>query len=328
MVVLPKDDSLFVNLNAYYLDIRKLIEHLQGEIGSGGIFFKSYAAEGALYFDKDEIISGIFEGRDEVLVGTAAIERLTIPGDSNHSVSVYRIDAQDVYFWASLPGAKKIYKDLSNEFTDLEGLIKKMSSERLTGFIDVQFEAEAARAMIFLINGRMVGAASSWTDTHIGVSHAHRDDIVRKSKMNAAVFNVCRIPMTRSEVVGLEEKSNDGDAATAEIIDALEEFLAIFETTVKSQKHIRIDFNKMLKHKFVKNAEKYAFLDPFAAEFEYREQKITFSGRAGGGELSRGVIFSVIELAEELGVRRLFSSQLSGWSERHGGRLIELDILV
>lgn len=328
MVVLPKDDSLFVNLNAYYLDIHKLIEHLQGEIGSGGIFFKSYSAEGALFFDKDEIINGIFESRDEALVGLAAVERLAIPSKSNYNVSVYRIGAQDVYFWASLPGAEKIYKDLSNEFTDLEGLIKKMCSERLTGFIDVQFDAEADRAMIFLISGRLVGAASSWSDTHTGVSHEHRDDIVRKSKINTAFFNVCRIPMNSSEVEDKKEESNNGDPATAEIIVALEEFLTIFEKTVKSQKHIRIDFHKTLKHKFVKNAEKYAFLDPFAAEFEYRGQKITFSGRATGGELSRGVIFSVIELSEELGVRRQFSNQLSDWSERHGGRLIELDILV
>lgn len=328
MIVLPKDDSLFVNLNAYYLDIDKLIEHLQGEIGTGGIYFKSYTAQGALFFDKDEIINGIFESRDESLADRAAIERLTIASQSNYHVSVYRIGPEDVYFWASLPGAEKIYKDLSNEFTDLDGLIKKMSSERLTGFIDVQFETDADRGMIFLINGRMAGAASSWSNSNSGVTYENRDDIVNMSNKRTAVFSVCQIPITQSKVEETEEIYNDGGPVTAEIIHALEEFLTIFEQTVTSQKRVRTDFHKMLKHKFVKNAEKFAFLDPFAAEFLYERQKITFSGRASGRELSRGVIFSVIELADELGVRRQFSNQLSGWSERHGGKLIELDILV
>ena len=90
----------------------------------------------------------------------------------------------------------------------------------------------------------------------------------------------------------------------------------------------KLDFKKMLKRKFVENAEKYAFLDPFAAEFEYENHRIVFHGSATGKELSRGVIFSVLELADELGLRHKFSSQLEDWSERHGGRLIELDIMV
>jgi len=327
MVVLPKDDPLFVNLNAYYLDIGRLIEHLQGEIGSGGVLFKSYSAEGALFFDKDQIINAIFQNRDESLAGQTAVELLTIADDRyNFNVSVYRIGPEDVYFWASLHTAEKIYKDLSAEFTDLDGLVKKMSSERLTGYIDVAFGGGSAQGRIFLINGKMVGAASSWSNSETGDAASIREDIVEKSKTGAARFNVCRIPLMSPEVERVDP--NGGGIAADGILEALEEFLTIFEQTVSAKKRNRFDFHKMLKRKFVKNADKYAFLDPFAAEFEYEDQKITFSGHASGGELSRGVIFSVMELADDLGLRRQFSSQLAQWSARHAGKLSELDIMV
>ena len=327
MVVLPKDDPLFINLNAYYLDIAKLIEHLQGEVGSGGVFFKSYRAEGALFFDQDEIITGILESRDESLTGQTAVHRLLVPNDQhNFNVCVYRIGPEDVYFWASLPSAEKIYKDLSTEFTDLDGLINKMGSERLTGYIDVHFADDDSRGLIFLINGKMVGADCSWSDASTGVSQKVRGDIVTKTRTRNAVFNVCRIPITRPEAEVKEPPEPVG--ATDDVLSALEEFLFIFEQTVRGMRRSQIDFKKMLKHKFVENAERYAFLDPFAAEFEYEDQKIVFKGQATGKELSRGVIFSVLELADELGLRQKFSNQLADWSERHGGKLIELDLMV
>ena len=244
----------------------------------------------------------------------------------NFNVCVYRIGPEDVYFWASLPSAEKIYKDLSNEFTDLVGLINKMSSEKLTGFIDVHFADDNARGVIFLINGKIVGANCSWSDDSKGVSKEMRKTIVRKARDQPAVFNVCRIPITRPDVV--EEEAPEPVAVSEDVLFALEEFLSIFEETVRGKRRSQIDFKKMLKHKFVENAEKYTFLDPFAAEFEYEDNQIVFHGNASGKELSRGVIFSVLELADELGLWQKFSNRLEEWSEKHGGKLIELDIMV
>jgi len=52
MLIIPKEKPDIGNLNSYYLDIRKLIEHCQGELGSGAICFKGPGEEGAIFFDK------------------------------------------------------------------------------------------------------------------------------------------------------------------------------------------------------------------------------------------------------------------------------------
>ena len=137
MVVIPKQQPVLENLNIYYLDVRKLLEHFQGEIGSGGIYFKSHAAEGVIFFDQDQLVSGFFQDKEVSISGNDAVERLLAAGHQyNFSVNIYQIGPEEVYFWAGIPSAEKIYEGLSTEFTDLDGLIRKMRSEKLTGYID------------------------------------------------------------------------------------------------------------------------------------------------------------------------------------------------
>ena len=163
MVVIPKQQPVLENLNVYYLKVRKLLEHLQGEIGSGGVYFKSHAAEGVIFFDQDELVNGFFQDRDIQMTGSEAIKHLLEAGDNyNFMVNIYEIGAEEVYYWAGIPTAEKIYQDLSTEFTDLQALIKKMSSEKLTGYIDVSIGDGKEMGILFLINGKIIGGSYSW----------------------------------------------------------------------------------------------------------------------------------------------------------------------
>jgi len=326
MIVMPTDNPLFVDLNAYYLDVPKLIEHLQGQIGSGGLWFKSAAAEGAVFFDKDDLINAMMRTRDGVVLGTEAIAQLTAAGNRcNFNICVYRIGPAEVYFWAGIPVAEKIYKNLSAEFTDLGALVKKMGSERLTGYIDVLFDDGSRRGMIFLINGRVLGAAASWADAAACVTLNNQKEILQLAEKGAAAFNVCRIPVT-----GPHRRTDDGgppESVSGETIAMLEEFLLLCETAIARKPSKDLDFNKLLKRKFVQKADIYAFLDPFAAEFEYDGRKIRFSGRATDQELSHGVIQSVLELIDERGLRKQSLKALGPWLERYGGVVDRLGLL-
>ena len=111
MIVIPKEKPVIENLHSYYLDIERLCEHYQGEIGSGGIHFRSPTSEGLIFFDKDEFLNGYFKGTEEEISGQAAVRKLVGNAtDSNYLVSVYRIDPEKVYFWANVPEAQKYTK--------------------------------------------------------------------------------------------------------------------------------------------------------------------------------------------------------------------------
>ena len=100
MVIEPKEKPVISNLNSYYLDLEKLIEHFQGEIGAGGVFFNSPSARAVVFFDQEEILNGCLRDKGGELTGKAAVERL-IKGDFDHNfkVDIYHISLEEVYFW-------------------------------------------------------------------------------------------------------------------------------------------------------------------------------------------------------------------------------------
>lgn len=325
MVVIPKQHPVLENLNVYYLNVKKLLEHFQGEIGSGGVYFKSHAAEGVIFFDQNELINGFFQDRDIKISGSEAIERLLEAGDNyNLTVNIYEIGAEEVYYWAGIPTAEKIYRDLSTEFTDLEGLIKKMSSEKLTGYIDVSISDGKETGLLFLMNGKMMGGAYSWSNGSPSPSKKNRDLLVQKTKELGGSFNVCRIALNNLE------KNNEPDLEQQRppqrVIAMLEELLAIFEKVVGSKKKKSMDFQKLLRLKFVQHAERYAFLDPFAGEFEYLDQRIKYSGQTSDAHLVDGVFTMVKEMALELGLLSTLIEKLDSWSLKYAEDLAQFDI--
>ena len=64
-MIIPKEKPYMDGLNSYYLETDKLIEHLQGEIGTGCIYFKSSTREILIYFDEMDIISGVIQESNE-----------------------------------------------------------------------------------------------------------------------------------------------------------------------------------------------------------------------------------------------------------------------
>jgi len=320
MVIIPRENPVIENLNIYYLDIKKLLEHFQGEIGTGGVYFKSHAAEGVVFFDKDELLNAFYEEKELDLVGSRAIEHLLNSGGQyNFTVSVYQLSIEDVYFWASIPSAEKIYEGLSTEFTDLDGLIRKMSSEKLTGYIEVTIGSGEEGGLIFIINGKIMGGSYSWDNGEPEPSKKNQELLIRKTKESGAIFNVCRIPLKKIKTEG-ESRSGLSRPSKA-ILRMLEELMVIFENSVRSRKKMKTDFTKLLKKKFVENAEKYAFLDPFAGEFEYANHRINFSGAASDKELIDGIVNSIRELAQELGIFSQLQDACADWSDKYARQL-------
>ena len=325
MVVIPSEQPVLENLNAYYLDIRKLLEHFQGEIGSGGIHFKSHAAEGVLFFDQDQLLSGVLQEKNNTLSGNEAIERLLEAGKAyNFSVTVYHIDSEEVYYWAGIQTAEKIYKDLSTEFTDLQGLIKKMGSEKLTGYIDIHIGGGEQSGLLFLINGKIRGASCSWSNGMPDPSSDHQKLLVEKTKELGGTFNVSRIALNSLPADSIP--TDEGQFLSETAIVMMEALLAIFETMVDENTKKKTDFQKLLKQNLVEYADRFAFLDPFAGEFEYARKSITYSGRASDRELVQGVCAVVKKMAYDLGLYSALLQELELWSEEYADELNYYDV--
>ena len=164
MIVVPKEKPAIGGLNTYYVNIGRLLEHFQGEIGPGGVSFKASTAEGIVFFDKDELLNGYFNDKNKTLTGKQAIDFLiTADYEYNFQLDIYRIAQEEIYFWSNLSDAETVHSDISTKTTDLESLIKKMNAENLTGIIDASIESSGEEGLIFFSNGEIVGGSFSWT---------------------------------------------------------------------------------------------------------------------------------------------------------------------
>lgn len=328
MVVVPIGEAVLSNLNSYYIEIRRLLEHCQGELGSGGIHLKSPSAEGIVYFDKDEVINGVFHEKEQEFAGPDIMERLIeATGERNFVVDIYRLSSEEVYYWANMPAAQRIHSDLSAEFTDLEGLIKKMSSEGLTGFIDARIGDGRETGIIFFNNGKILGGSYSWANGVLNHSKENQDLLISKIKESGAVFHVSRISLNHNgRRLRSEKERRPAPAHSDKTLAALEHFLRVAERVFNRRKSARADFQTLLKRKFIESVDRYAFLDPFAAEFSYEEGKVSFSGEATDRDLVVGVMESVAGLAKECGVQKPLKQELTSWSARYAKELEKLGV--
>ena len=266
MIMIPRERPVLENLNSHYVDLPRLAEHCQGEFGSGCIHLKSLKTEGVIFFDDDAILNSVFQSNDEQFEGQNALDRLIeATNRQNFTIHVYEIEQRKIYFWANIPAAREIYKDLRTEFVDLEGLIREMNSERLTGYIDVSISDGKQTGLIFFDSGQIVGGSYSWEKGEPNNWRDSQELLIRKVKQSGGIFRVSKISFPKRE----DGSKSDEDVirSSRSTITMLEELMGIFERVVRSNKKIRQDFGTLLKRKFVQKAEEYPFLDPFTAEF-------------------------------------------------------------
>jgi hypothetical protein len=329
MIVVPKKKPIHQNLNSYYVDLNKLLEHFQGELDAGGIHVKSPTAEGVIYFDDSDVLNGIFETRGRTFEGRTAVGHIfRSAGQSNFSVAVYRIEPDEIFFWSNIPRAESVYADLSAEFTDLEGLIKKMTAEQLTGYIDISIGGGQEGGMIFFYNGSIIGTTSSWSTSGSSASDQTRALLVEKARKNGGLFNVRRVPL--APVRDASSQTDDRPPPPAPpselLVDMASDLMMLFERTVRAQKSIKDDFNTLVKRKFVQRADQYDFLDPFAAEFEYTDGRVRYSGASPMEQVMVGVWANIRELAAELGLARKLQDALKPWRERYADQIGRLHL--
>jgi hypothetical protein len=324
-MIFPKEKPAFKNLNSYYVNMPKLLEYCQREFGVGCIHFKSSEGEGALFFEKGKPLSGIFQDRGKDVKGAEAVDCIIDAAGKNHFyVDVYKIPSEKIHFWANLPRAEKIYENLSTEFADFEGLLRKMEIENLTGYIDVSLNKGKEGGIIFFDHGKVIGGSYSWDEGEVNDTIENQKLLLKKTKELGGMFNISRIPLPKPrEEHPLKETTH---IVPSHAIGMLEELLVLFEKIVMTNKKIKVRFDTLLKNKFLEKANKYIFLNPFSGEFEYANQKVAFRGDATDEELVRGVIESVKELAEELDVVSSLNNRLTSWTQRYQKELLKFGI--
>lgn len=316
----PKANPVVQGLNSYYIIIDKLIEHFQGEIGTGVIHFRGSLTQGAVFFESEHFMESFFEKNGELVTGEKALSLiLENCGKNNYEIYIYYIEPEYIYLWSEVSKTKLLKREVSKTTHKFADELNLFFSEKETGYISVASKKE--KYSVFVSYGEIVGYSS-------------KEEIYAADKFDISSFGkncrkLLKLDDFELEVYKKEIKSNksklkiseteaSSNGPSRESIEAIGEFLNIFEKFINDNKNIKLEFQPLLKRKFMEHLDTYDFLDPFAAEFIYSEGKVDFLGKTTEKMFMEGVILCVKELADELGINNSVKNLYGSWLENFG----------
>lgn len=329
-MLIPQEQPYFQGLNSYYLQIDKFIEHLQGDIGSGCLYFTSSTQEILVYFDEQEILRSVVQNNKEHAQVSPTIEPiLDALRLKNFRVSVYQLEPSAIFFWGQMPQFRRAKAELKSADIQLPDLIYRLKQKRFSGFVHVTFTGKKESALLFFHNGDRVGGSYSWGAGGLDPSNTTYNHLLKQLQSTQATFAIGHFQADEKEETGeteLESTDNSSDEPVyfSNLDTALEEFLALFVQLV--HKKTKSDPVILLKQQFVDKMDDYPFLDPFKAMFDYTDGKVTFSDSAPQSKMAAAIVDCAWEVIQDKGLEKKFRGLIKKWDYKTA--LEERDIVV
>ena len=318
-MILPKERSVYANLNTSFTSFSELLADQQERGLSGFVRLTFPGYQGVLFLVSGQLINALEEWGDERVVGNPAAAAIAEKAASkNGTLDVDAAPGEVVELVARVLDARPLYKDLTSAFTSLERLFTKLQQDALTGYVEIILPGEGGTAMVLFQNGEPIESVfSSATESLTGFEA--RSAVVQSVAALGGTFNVYRVP-------GVDEPALLAPVAptadSSPLLAFWTEVCAGIETVSDSLGSAG-KFRMALREVLVSRANTYPFLDPFAAEFEYKDKTIIFEGplpaefsKALGaclGDTVAKLAFQLKRADFEDRVRK----QLAGTSEKH-----------
>ena len=278
-MMFPKDRTVYANLNTSFTDFDELMLDLRGKRVTGYVLVSFRGYDGMLFMETGEIAAALEQEADKRATGADVAERVAAHAhEKGGVVNVYTLSPDLLRLLVRSVDAEPLYKDLTSSFTSLDRLIDKLEDDRHSGYIEVTLAEGRGGGMVFFDGGRVaecVFASDGQNTSGVDILQG----IIQVVGATSASFNVFRVPpqAAPAAVVAAPAAGDEEPAVPSDPLTVWSEIISAVESVVDglSQKG---RFLTSFKEVLVTRATTYPFLDPFAAEFEYRDGKITFEG--------------------------------------------------
>lgn len=337
MIIFPRFNLIINDLNSYYIFLPKLLEHYQGLLNSGCLFFKSISSEAVIYFDDENIINCVLIEKNKIIKEQIALNSLIESFDSkNYSISIYDISQDFISFWANIYDSIILKKIILDNFNELDVLFKKYKIEKLTGFLEIKNQSNLLFIFFFLNGNLFLGSSSedNWQLTECKIVLDKLKEVCNNDIENIRlVINVKSTSLQQKCLLSNFKKVNNIDSNTNQsvkiepplkYIEFLQNLMILFEKYFDNNKKNKEIFDKLLKKKFIEKVDKFVFLDPFSAEFAYSDGKITFIGSETHENLANSVIECLNEISNENNMKIWIKKHITPLEEKFSNEIQKL----
>lgn len=290
-MIFPKDRPLYSNLNTSFTDFDGLLADLAARKLTGYLHVSFPAYDAVLFMANGEPRTAIEQSELARSTGNAAAAGLAAHvREKAGIINVYALTPEMLQRLLWTVDSDVLYKDLTTSFTNLERLVAKLEDDRLTGYVEILFANGKGSATVFIEAGQTVECVL-YADSQSASGPDVYQTVLQHSASVGASFDVYRVRQEPSPIApGVAPPVPEPPppaADSAQLVGVWAEILGCVERIADSlSKPGR--FIAAFKEVLVARAGTYPFLDPFAAEFEYRAGAIQFDGPLPA-DFSRGL---------------------------------------
>lgn len=188
-MLIPREKPCLEGLNSYYLHLERFIEHMQGEIGSGGMHCLSPGFEMMIYFNEYEVISNLLQEKGNAAYFAPSLEiARSFFYSSTYAVKVYQLDAHAIFFWAQMPSFQRAKASLKSTEIPLPDLIFRLRQKHFSGFIDVELVKKNDGGTLFFNEGDRVGGSYTWGKGGMSTSDEEYNALLSRVQSNDGIF--------------------------------------------------------------------------------------------------------------------------------------------
>jgi hypothetical protein len=297
-MILPKGAVVHENLRTAFVDLNNFLQTLKEDNFTGYLQVSFWDYDGILFLEAGEIVNAFEQAQGGRKGGEEAVDNIIrMSKQKDGRINVYRLPPEMVTILAGTSMKEPTYKDLSTEFTSLDKLIEKLNKENHSGYIDIALNDNKGGGIIVFQEGEIVDAVMSDEKSEGVYGKEMLSKIIDDVQKKGGTFNVYRAGL---ESGGSDRMGSVRSSDLQEVIEIMQEVIGTVESVTdginKRKGSFRDNFNKAQ----VAKSDEYPFLDPFAAEFDYRNGVIKFDGKVSADLFIRGIKDCLQEALEKM----------------------------
>lgn len=190
MYYIPKGKPMHEKLSTKFVRMEGLLEELQAESFNGYIMLNFPQTSGFLFIQDGKVVNAAEVAGPEQRAGMAIQEQLLrLSQQTKGTLSVYYLQKEIVQTLAAIADGEAVYHNLTSDWANLGKLIKKLSSERQTYFINLAFE-ETSRGLIYVEGDKIEAACTTGGEHLLGEEALTR--LTEDSENTLTTFSVYR----------------------------------------------------------------------------------------------------------------------------------------
>jgi hypothetical protein len=314
----PKGKPVHENLSTSYVKVGALLADLQVREFTGYVHIGLRGYDAYVFLDAGAIIGAIEQTETASRSGSEAIDGLLLRSEQRDgTVSIYEHAASTIQALSGIIDGSPVYQGLSSDFTDLDKLLRKLSREAAsTYYVEVVATEDLGVGVIHVQGDQVDGVYSPLDSPTLGGAAALKT-MLEVSEAFGATFNVYSVggdvtvaavaepaeePRRLSVVPAAEPVAapapppaaapapapRDEEHDITPLVVLMSDVVATIESAVAARDGAG-GFAIELRAGQLDVADRYPFLDPFAAEFEYHAGEIAFVGDVDPVDFAAGL---------------------------------------